>query len=287
MHIPPFWSKQSYSGIDRKGKERCYAAWGWSFESQAAAQQIAAERVRRVFENPPHYSNDNSYDYLERPLREEIREEIVCGEEQVALITRNRYGSLVLNTASVCFVDIDFPQPTPTGFIDALRLMFNKQLKEERKRNARERTIENVMQWSHKNPYQKFRLYETAAGLRLLFTDRLYNPTSEEVAVLLDTLGSDKLYRRLTVKQECFRARLTPKPWRCGCFRPPNRYPWETDQEEQTYRQWEADYDNKIGGYGICRLITTIGDSPEDHHIASIIELHDQFTCLDPALPLA
>ena len=163
--------------------------------------------------------------------------------------------------------------------------MFSAQLKEERKRNAREKTIENVMEWSHKNPYQKFRLYETAAGLRLLFTDRLYNPTSEEVAALLDVLGSDKLYRRLTVKQECFRARLTPKPWRCGCFRPPSRYPWETEQEEQTYRQWEADYNNKIGGYGICRLITTIGDSPEDTHIASIIELHDQYTCLVPTLP--
>ena len=287
MRIPPFWSKQTCSGIDRKGKERFYAAWGWSFESQEAAQQAAAERVRRIFENPPHYSNDNSYDYLERPLREEIKEEIVCGEEQIALITRNRYGSLVLNTASVCFVDVDFPQPKPTGFIDALRLMFNKQLKEERKRNARERTIENVMEWSHNNPYQKFRLYETAAGLRLLFTDRLYNPTSEEVAALLDALGSDRLYRRLTVKQECFRARLTPKPWRCGCFRPPNRYPWETEQEELTYRQWEADYNSKSGHYGVCRLITTIGELPEDTHIASIIELHDQYTCLDPAFPLA
>ena len=287
MHIPPFWGKQIYSGIDRKGKERCYAVLGWSFESQAAAQQAAAERVRRVFENPPHYSNDNSYDYLERPLREEIREEIVFGEEQIALITRNRYGSLVLNTASVCFVDIDFPQPTPTGFIDAIRLMFNKQLKEERKRVARERTIDNVMQWSQKNPYQKFRLYETAAGLRLLFMDRLYSPTSEEVVALLDALGSDKLYRRLTIKQECFRARLTPKPWRCGCFRPPNRYPWETEQEEQTYRQWEQDYNNKICGYGVCRLITSIGALPEDPHIVSIIELHDQYTCLDPALPLA
>lgn len=287
MRIPPYWSKENYSGIDKKGKERLYTAWGWSFDSQAAAQAAATERARRAFENPPHYSNDNSYDYLERPLREEIQEEIVYAEEQIGLITRNRYGSLVLNTASVCFVDIDFPPPVPTGFFDALRLMFNKQLKEERKRNARENIIENVMQWSRKNPYQTFRLYETAAGLRLLFTDRLYNPTSEEMAALLDALGSDKLYRRLTIKQECFRARLTPKPWRCGYFRPPNRYPWETEQDEQIYRNWESRYYDKSNGYGICRLMTTTGEYPDNEHIAAIIEIHDKYTCFDPALPLA
>ncbi|MBN1763767.1 MAG: hypothetical protein JW860_00790 [Sedimentisphaerales bacterium] len=47
----------------------------------------------------------DSYDYLEHPLREEIIESFVQGKEEIAVITRNRYGSLILNSASVCFIE--------------------------------------------------------------------------------------------------------------------------------------------------------------------------------------
>jgi hypothetical protein len=57
--------------------------------------------------------------------------------------------------------------------------------------------------------------------------------------------GSDPLYSRLTAKQECFLARLTPKPLRCGCKRPSSLYPWDTPDQERAYRCWQAKYEAK------------------------------------------
>ena len=50
------------------------------------------------------------------------------------------------------------------------------------------------------------------------------------------------LYRRLCRTQKWFRARLTPKPWRCGFENPPCRWPWPDGRAEARYKDWETRY---------------------------------------------
>lgn len=287
MRIPPYWAKETHTGTDHKGKRRTFAACGWSFESLAAAKNDALARARRIFDRLASGVRTDTYDYLEHPLREEIVETIGRDGDPIAVITRNRYGALVLNSASVCFVDVDFPPARPQGFLADLLSIFSKNRREQRTQAVEEETLRRISGWAGDHPDRSFRLYRTRAGLRLLFTDRLYQPTSEETARLLRDLGSDEMYRKLTSKQACFRARLTSKPWRCGCRRPPNRYPWDNVEAENAYRHWQRDYEHKCARFASCRLVENFGDHDLDEPIAAIIEVHDRYACGDEQAILA
>jgi hypothetical protein len=121
----------------------------------------------------------------------------------------------------------------------------------------------------------------------LLFTDRLYDPVSAEVSQLFGALGADTLYQRLTLKQESFRARLTPKPWRCGCARPPNAFPWANPDAERAYRDWQRDYETKCGAFTTCHLLEAVGTCAEDAAIATTVAVHDRCACGDKSKTLA
>jgi hypothetical protein len=280
MRIPKYWENACYEGADRKGKRIVFCVWGWSFENAAKAKTAAALRAKQAFDWwISGGQRRQEYDYLDQPLREEIVDTVRHAAKETAVITRNRYGSLVLNCASVCFVDVDFPKVKASGFLDGLKMLFSKRMREERREALREATLEKVKSWAGGNSGRAFRLYRTAAGLRLLFTDMLYEPTSDEVRRLLEELGSDMLYKRLTEKQECFRARLTAKPWRVGCDRPPNRYPWKDEKAEQKYRQWQREYEAKAGRYGVCELVEVFGRGCGDERVSTVVALHDKHTC--------
>ncbi len=201
------------------------------------------------------------------------------GDREIAIVTRNRYGALVLNSASVLFADIDFPKSEPSGLLGALLSSFSRARKEKRAEALREGPLQAFLDWVRSNPGRSFRLYRTRAGLRLLFTDQLYGPNTAETTEILKSLGCDPLYRRLTEKQECFRARLTPKPWRCGCPVPPNRYPWADQKTERAYRDWEQKYAEKTQGYKTCELLKVVGAGPQTSEVETIIQLQDRFAC--------
>jgi hypothetical protein len=59
-------------------------------------------------------------------------------------------------------------------------------------------------------------LYKTPAGLRVAATHRLFQPTEPAVAEFFAALGTDPLYVAMCLNQQCFRARVTAKPWRIG-----------------------------------------------------------------------
>lgn len=288
MIIPTYWAKGTYKGQDAEGNELTLQAWGWSRDSQAAALELGTARARRAGERLASGKRRDSYDYLDCPLHEEIVRTISCAGEETAVITRNRYGALVLNAAAVCFIDVDFPPPRAHGFLDALKLLFSASWRQARAKAQQEETLQGVRQWSQANPKHSFRLYRTAAGLRLLFTDGLYDPTSATVHDLLEGLGSDPLYRRLTLKQQCFRARLTPKPWRCGCAYPPHQYPWQKPADEAAFRHWQQAYEEKSKSFGTCRLVESLGllrtwEGP----VAAVVTAHDELACGAPERPLA
>lgn len=287
MRIPRHWTKASYTGQDADGKDLTCSAWGWSLDSLAAAKDDAVARARRVFDYLVHGTKLDAYEYFDRPMREEIVQTLHDDGRDIAVITRNRYGALVLNAASVLFVDIDYPLVKGQGLWDAILLGFSRTRRQQRAAALREVTLDAVREWSQENPSHSFRIYRTRAGLRLLFVDKLYQPKSEETGRILAELGSDPLYRTLTLKQECFRARLTPKPWRCGWRSPPNEYPWKDQQAERAYRDWERRYERASQRYRVCELVQTCGHLAADGEISAVVELHDRLTGGDSGRELA
>ncbi len=287
MNIPPFWAKGRHEATDRRGRRQTFLACGWSFSSLEEARNDAAARARRVFERLSRGQKPDRYEYHDRPIREEIVDEISEGGAPVAVITRNRYGALVLNCAGAMFVDIDFPKPQPAGFLDTLRLVFSPKHREAKQRAAAETAIEQVRQWARQNRSRGFRLYRTREGLRVLFTDGLYDPTSAETAATLKQLGADPMYVTLTEKQQCFRARLTSKPWRCGCLAPPGGFPWDDEAAERAFRDWEADYTRREARFKVCELIEEVGPPAASRSLGTVIELHDRLARITADAPLA
>jgi hypothetical protein len=287
MRIPKHWTKGSYTGQDANGRESTFSAWGWSLDSVAAAREDAVARARRIFDYLVNGKRLDTYEYADVPMREEIVQTLQHDSRDIAIVTRNGYGALVLNTASVLFVDVDYPTIRSNGLWDAILLALSKTRRQWRIAAARELTLESVREWSQANPSRSFRLYRTRAGLRLLFTDKLYTPKSEETDRLLTKLGSDPLYRRLTAKQECFRARLTPKPWRCGVKSPTNRYPWKDAEAERRHRDWERRYEKATQRYRVCELVEACGTATVDNAISAVVELHDRLTVGAASMELA
>jgi hypothetical protein len=121
----------------------------------------------------------------------------------------------------------------------------------------------------------------------LLFTGRLYDPASEETTSILRGLQADPMYVRLTQKQECFRARLTSKPWRCGCPRPPSDFPWDDERTEKEFRQWEATYTGRDAEFKVCELIAEFGEQADIAPLKTIVDIHDRGSRIAADAPLA
>ncbi len=112
-----------------------------------------------------------------------------------------------------------------------------------------------------------------------------FNPGSARSEEVLKEFGADPLYVRLCKTQQSFRARLTPKPWRCDLGTPPATFPFETADAEQRFMQWVRQYTAKIALYATCKHLASFGDSHEA--FAELIAYHDQETKAATSLPLA
>ncbi|KAG1246597.1 hypothetical protein G6F68_014572 [Rhizopus microsporus] len=84
--------------------------------------------------------------------------------------------------------------------------------------------LQRVAAFSEQHPDWHLRAYRTPAGLRVLAMHATFPPEDEQLQAVFKALGADTLYARMCRLQHCFRARLTPKPWRVGLkhrIRPP------------------------------------------------------------------
>lgn len=286
MNIPPFWAKSQYQG-ESSAKSDPVVAHGWSFSSLQEAKEDALARAKRVFDLLAHDQKPPLYEYHDRPIREEILKQISDAGSPIALITRNRYGALVLNCSNVLFVDVDFPKAKPEGIIESLAWVFCSEKRTNKQQLLIQQTIRQIEEWAQNHPLHSFRLYRTREGLRLLFTDKLYDPKSTETANLFQELHADPLYAKLTQKHECFRARLTAKPWRCNCPKPPSTFPWDNPEIEKKFRQWEAMYTKCDADYKVCELIREFGSPASLSTITTILQVHDRASRIINNTPLA
>lgn len=281
MKIPRYWARESYSTQAPDGKTVSAVCWRWSDSSVEEARQqakIGAQQIASKLLNKQHLDR---YGYGERPMREEVTQTVSGTQnKELAILTRNAYGALVLNAANAMFIDIDFAEEKRSA--GPLGGLFGKKAPSQEAVH-----LERIEQWSRRNPGVDLRVYRTFGGLRCLVTSDVFDPTDESTRVILTEMESDPLYVRLCRGQGCFRARLTPKPWRCGVGKPPLRYPWENMQDEIAYRQWEAGYNRAASNYTVCKLVKEIGRGAVHPEVAPIVALHDQAACSARELALA
>ncbi len=296
MKIARYWVRDSATSSDRHGNTEQAVAWGWSESNEHEARQRARAAAKRIADWLTNGKGDSGpggeYAYLTRPAREEILQELGDnGQGPAAVITRNRYGAMVLNTRDLMFIDADIPKPPPqpigSALLSALGRVFGRGAATPPPPDPALEVLERIRVWSADNPGVALTVYRTAAGFRCMVTNQAIGARSELSESILEGLDSDPLYRRLCKSQECFRARLTPKPWRVGLPQPTHEFPFEDAAREAEHRGWVRDYDTASKGFATCARVETLGPAETEEVLAPLIELHDRVTMCDSGLPLA
>jgi len=275
MEFCKFWAHSK--PIPANGhKLKSVVGVGFSNQSVEDALRVANQRAEQM----AHCINTGQpldYDYQNLPMREEVIDRFTDDGKTIAVISRVHYGALVLNTTNVLFADIDLPQKQNAGFFS----FFKKTSKQ-----PGEETIEKIRLLCGRDSRLGLRLYRTAAGFRCLATSRRFEVTSHETTDLLETLNSDELYVTLCKRQDCFRARLSPKPHRIGMPYPPGRFPYETPADLDAAEKWIKKYEQKSEKYAACAFVAQMGNPVIAPEVAPVAKLHDHFSCAEK-LPLA
>jgi hypothetical protein len=325
MLIPQFWA-EGRAQARRDRQSFTVRRFGWSDTSQADAQAnadvrsaaaleriLAGERLDRRERKVPY----NGADGL--PIREEI-----VGRHGDTIITRNSYGARCLNTPNVLFADIDhlptFPPPfgcsivavligagaviqwlagSPgwaiglgvAALLAALPLAAWIGRASWRTRGQREDAARTrIERFAAAHPEWAFRVYRTPAGLRVLVTHRPFDPSEPAVRELFAALGVDPVYERMCLNQQCFRARVSPKPWRIGIDRHIRPRPgvWPVRPERLPERQaWIEDYEATAEGFAACEFIEAVGNGIVHPEVACVVKLHDELSRATSGLPIA
>ncbi|HVJ67559.1 MAG TPA: hypothetical protein VM510_06215 [Caulifigura sp.] len=325
MIVPRYWAEARIQRRDGR-REVTVRRFGWSDaspeEAQRNANQRAEEAIAAILSGQwlPRRDLKRAYN---GSAGVPIREEIVASIDSVR-ITRNAYGALCLNTPDVLFGDLDFavgPPPllivitalglfimfasmTP-GMRPATRLItgilgtlvFAGQLAIIRWKiyqlmygTEEEQALKRIQKFVERRPDWLLRVYRTPSGLRILAMHRTFDPQEADVAECFRELKADEVYVRMCLRQNCFRARLTPKPWRIGINHHirPRTTVWPVPPELQPFRDaWIREYEARSTDFAACRWIGDYGRGTIDFRVRTVQELHDRLSHANTELPLA
>ena len=160
----------------------------------------------------------------------------------------------------------------------------------EKPLTAEDRARQRLARFVAQHPDWHLRLYRTPAGLRVLVMHRTFAADDTAVEDCFHLLGADKIYARMCRNQNCFRARLTPKPWRLGMstrLRPrPGVWPVAADKMEAR-QAWVAQYDAASSGHAACAFVGTMGSNTVHRSAALVQRLHDELSRAHSGLPTA
>lgn len=275
MIIPRHWVRETMK--DSTGATR--SVLGWSDVSEDEARRHARSRWRDILARvrgdgaPP--------DDYKVAVREPIVRDLGAGPLH-AVITRNRYGALVLNCDRLCFIDIDRPRGgAGLALLSALRDRLLGRPRESAAAKAERALIERVRAAS---AALSIRVYRTHSGWRLAILNRTYDPASRDTEDLFRKFPqTDWLYRELCRKQDCFRARLTPKPWRIRATGFPDKkfprgFPWTDPAAATAAAEWVARYETASAGRRTCELVGDFGRHDPLPEILSILAVHDELS---------
>jgi hypothetical protein len=275
MDIPRYWRKAEENVEQPDGNKLQLIAWGWSSDSESAALDRAQKRLRNLLTRIKNRDPlPNRYEYGSRPIREEILDEYRDRTGMTTgVITRNSYGSRVLNAARLLFIDVD---RQPVGW---LKRRFSKR--------AHQPELEHLRSALASFAPVTFRVYETAAGLRAMSVSHTFEPDGDLAQRILRDTDSDPAFVHLCRLQKSFRARLTPKFWRCRIRHAPPSYPRLDASGEDAFHAWLREYEERSQSFATCRYIETIGSAPVHSDVGDLARLHDAETRSAEPLPLA
>jgi hypothetical protein len=319
MIVPQYWAEARRHQARSKGRPQVTVRrFGWSDTSQADAEQMADQRAQEAFERITsgvkllRREPKIAYNGAEGvPIREEI-----LSRHGDVVITRNAYGAHCLNTPDVVFADIDFATK-PGGlmllfhvlallaggialgmtlkfgamavfvaFLLALicayplAVLTNNLLVRLRggpQRYARAR----VESFVSRHTDWHLRLYRTPAGFRVLAMHGIHDPHDPIVPEFFAALGVDPVYAKMCRNQRCFRARVSPKPWRIGIASHMRPRPgvWPVKPEHLEKRQsWISNYETVATRFASCRFIEAIGSGTVHPKADAVCTLHDRMS---------
>ncbi|MBO9686543.1 MAG: hypothetical protein J7598_08020 [Mitsuaria chitosanitabida] len=324
MQVPAYWA-EGRAHHRAGGRQRTIRRFGWSDldpdDAQRHADARAAEALARALagERVPPRDLKTAYGEEGLPIREEI-----LARHGDCVITRNAYGAHCLNAPSALFIDVDVPESTLPARVSGgifLAVVVGLQLaiwgrglgwhigaflislvlaayvrakidslNRKHDPTPRLRTRERVDGFLRTHDDWRVRLYETPAGYRLLVTHRPFDPADPEAQAAMAVLGADPLYRRISLSQRCFRARVTGKPWRMGIARhiAPRPGVWPIKPERLADRRaWTDDYDRRAQAFAACRFVSESGQAAEHPEVAPVRALHDELSRALGDLPIA
>jgi len=325
MIVPRYWAEARVHER-AKGRPVIVRRFGWSDVSQDDAVEVAntraQEALRRVLAGEPLPRRERKLPY-NGAEGVPIREEVVSQHHNV-VVTRNAYGARCLNTPNVLFVDIDFTSKLQShatlaittvlvvialaaGFalhswllaiglavvavVMSGRIAALVQGTPARTENAAEQSArERITRFLQAHPEAHLRIYRTPAGLRVLAMHKTFDPRGSEVAEYFQALGTDPNYARMCKNQQCFRARVSPKPWRMGIaehMRPrPGTWPVRPERIPDRVR-WVEKYEQAATGYAACRFIESLGSPAVNPDAHTVQALHDELCRAQSTLPIA
>ena len=289
MHFPKHWAKKEVQETGASNSQIASTVWRWSDHSLEEAQHLADQAASKLQDRiRAGEVLPDAYSYGDRPVREEVVYEHKDEDGSIDfVITRNTYGSLVLNSAHVLFVDVDIDEPLkPSKARGFLKRLFRSE-KKSTEPTAEDLATRRLEEWVSKDADRGARVYRTRGGLRYLITHQSFQPGEAESDQILEDLNSDPKYRKLCSIQKSFRARLTPKPWRCGMRRLPVRYPYLTSREKDVVHNWEEEYKQASSNWRTCEYVMSIGNDQTHPLVKAVVEMHDQMTETHKDLPLA
>ncbi len=265
-------SNESRAAAEEKVEESFRAAERFLLLANPTDEDIRAFRseIRRI------RGDETEGDDYRRPICEEILREL----DPCNVVTRNHYGAEVLNSTSVCFIDVDSIAWT---FLDILRNIFGSY-------GVVEKTLATAEKLAAKpeNAELGFRVYRTAAGMRVIVTGEALEPGSKRMHRLFAAFHADSRYAWLCGLQKCFRARLTPKPFRLRARHTEKlgrfpAFPYANEIDRQEAEAWVADYGDRSERYAVCRFLKSFGRPAED----PVVSFHDEATHANVQRPLA
>lgn len=323
MIVPGYWAE---ARLQSRTSERQVTVrrFGWSdvgeAEARAHAELRARDALERILsgERLTRREPKVAYGGAEGvPIREEI-----VDRHGATVITRNSYGARCLNTPDVLFADIDHDE-RPKGIVRLVVLLLaaggsvflsfgsgvwwaglvsflvlavlHGELAWALERafapgDGETRARQEVERFLQAHPDWRVALYRTPAGLRVLALHRRFSPREEEASAFFRAVGADPVYVRMCERQNCFRARLTAKPWRIGIERHLRPRPgvWPVAEDRRAERErWVRDYERIATGYAACEFLEVAGDLTEDPGARAVRDLHDRLSRARSRLPLA
>ena len=109
----------------------------------------------------------------------------------------------------------------------------------------------------------------------------------EDVQTLFHAIYVDPHYDLMCRNQNCFRARISPKPWRIGVERL-RQGVWPVKDERLAQREsWIRHYEQHARHYASCRFIKQFGSQTIHEKAKRVQSLHDEYCKSSTQLDIA